>query len=418
MLRTGQRRAAATSPTVPTTLILVGVLLVAGNLRAAITTVGPVLSGIRDDLGLSSSAASFLVSLPLFTFAVVSPLVPRLIRGAGLERTLAVSLVILAAGLVLRSMSPAVLLWVGTVGIGIGIGVLNVVLPAWVKRDFPTKIGQVTGAYAAVQSGFAAVAAGIAVPVAGLTALGWRLPTGMWAGLALIAVGALVPLLGRRPDAAGGSDARPVTQPVGDIAPSPAAPVTPTGRPLWRSAVTWQVAAFMGLQSTNFYILVTWLSTIETDAGVGETAAGIHQFLLNAVSIVSNLVCSALIARLRDQRILGAVIPLILLCATLGVLCAPRLSVVWAVLAGAGGGASIVLALSLFGLRTRHHTTAASLSGLAQAVGYLFAAVGPVAFGALHDATGSWTPALIVLVVVDVLMLWSGYLAGRDRTVD
>ncbi|MDN6440115.1 MAG: MFS transporter, partial [Corynebacterium nuruki] len=200
MLRTGQRRAAVTSPTVPTTLILVGVLLVAGNLRAAITTVGPVLSGIRDDLGLSSSAASFLVSLPLFTFAVVSPLVPRLIRGAGLERTLAVSLVILAAGLVLRSMSPAVLLWVGTVGIGIGIGVLNVVLPAWVKRDFPTKIGQVTGAYAAVQSGFAAVAAGIAVPVAGLTALGWRLPTGMWAGLALIAVGALVPLLGRRPD--------------------------------------------------------------------------------------------------------------------------------------------------------------------------------------------------------------------------
>ncbi|WP_414121810.1 CynX/NimT family MFS transporter [Corynebacterium nuruki] len=413
MPSTGQRRAAATSPTiVPTTLILVGVLLVAGNLRAAITTVGPVLSGIRDDLGLSSSAASFLVSLPLFTFAVVSPLVPRLIRGAGLERTLAVSLVILAAGLVLRSMSPAVLLWVGTVGIGIGIGVLNVVLPAWVKRDFPTKIGQVTGAYAAVQSGFAAVAAGIAVPVAGLTTLGWRLPTGMWAGLALIAVGALVPLLGRRPDA------RPVTQPVGDIAPSPAAPVTPTGRPLWRSAVTWQVAAFMGLQSTNFYILVTWLSTIETDAGVGETAAGIHQFLLNAVSIVSNLVCSGLIARLRDQRILGAVIPLILLCATLGVLCAPRLSVVWAVLAGAGGGASIVLALSLFGLRTRHHTTAASLSGLAQAVGYLFAAVGPVAFGALHDATGSWTPALIVLVVVDVLMLWSGYLAGRDRTVD
>lgn len=401
----------------PTALILTGILLTAGNLRAAITTVGPVLTEIREDLGLSSSAASFLVSIPLLAFALVSPLAPRMIRTIGIERTLAVSLLILAAGLVVRSTPPDALLWVGTVLVGIGIGVLNVVLPAWVKRDFPTKIGQVTGAYAAVQSGCAAVAAGVAVPVAGLGALGWRLPTGMWAGLALLAAGALLPLLtGRRKGAA--ADGTGGVDGVGGIAPAPTAPVTPGGRPLWRSPVTWQVAAFMGLQSTNFYILVTWLSTIERDAGVGETAAGVHQFLLNAVSIVSNLVVSALIARSRDQRILGAVIPAVLLVATLGVLTAPQLSLIWAVLAGIGGGGSIVLALSMFGLRTRHHTTAASLSGLAQAVGYLFAAVGPVAFGALHDVTGSWTPALLVLVVVDVLMLWSGVLAGRDRTVD
>jgi len=180
---------------IPGALVLAGILLVAGNLRAAITTVGPVLTGIEDDLGISSSVASFLVSLPLLTFAVVSPFVPRLAQRMGLEWIIAVSLVILVAGLVLRSVPQQALLWAGTVLIGVSIAVLNVVLPSWVKRDYPLKIGQVTGAYSAVQSGFAAVAAGVAVPVAGLTSLGWRLPLGMWAGLALITCGVLVPLL-------------------------------------------------------------------------------------------------------------------------------------------------------------------------------------------------------------------------------
>ncbi|MFZ2274421.1 MFS transporter, partial [Corynebacterium variabile] len=147
----------------PTTLIIAGILLVAGNLRAALTTVGPVLSNLRDDLGLSSSAASFLVSLPLLAFAVVSPFVPRVALRLGLERTIAAALGVLAVGLVVRSTPPTVLLWVGTLLIGVAIAVLNVVLPSWVKRDFPTKIGQVTGAYSAAQSGFAAVASGVAV---------------------------------------------------------------------------------------------------------------------------------------------------------------------------------------------------------------------------------------------------------------
>jgi CP family cyanate transporter-like MFS transporter len=174
----------------------------------------------------------------------------------------------------------------------------------------------------------------------------------------------------------------------------------------------------MGLQSTNFYILVTWLATIETDAGISETAAGTHQFLLNGFGILGSIVCSALIARLRDQRVLGMVVGVTLMIATLGILLAPGVTVIWSIFAGIGGGAGIVLALSLFGLRTTDHTRAASLSGMAQSVGYLLAAAGPVAVGALHDATDSWTPALIVLLVIEVLLVLSGYLAGRDRTVD
>ncbi len=400
-------------------LPVLGIILVAANLRAALTTVGPVLSDIQDDLGLTSSAASYLVSLPLLGFAVISPVAPLLARRFGLERIVAIALAVLATGLLLRSTPPDALLWLGTALIGMAIAVLNVVLPAWVKRDFPTSIGQVTGTYAAVQSGVAAIASGVAVPVAGLSALGWRLPLGMWAGLALIALGVLLPMLRKRPaltaPSATGTTARTATDTRNVL---PRQDAAPTPRPLWRSALTWQVTGFMGLQSTHFYVLVTWLSTIERDAGISDTAAGTHMFLVNAFGIVGSLVCSALIARHRDQRFIGAILPLFLLASSLGLLLAPEAAALWAILAGLGGGASITLSLSLFGLRTRHHTTAASLSGLAQSIGYVLAAVGPVAVGALHDATGSWSPALVSLVVIDVILIGAGYLAGRDRTVD
>lgn len=397
----------------PTTLIIAGILLVAGNLRAALTTVGPVLSNIRDDLGLSSSAASFLVSLPLLAFAVVSPFVPRVALRLGLERTIAVALGVLAVGLVVRSTPPTVLLWVGTLLIGVAIAVLNVVLPSWVKRDFPTKIGQVTGAYSAVQSGFAAVASGVAVPVAGFTGLGWRLPAAMWAGMALIAVGVLLPLMWRE----AGETTEEATDAPGLVTTDTGHAAHP-GPPLWRSLLAWQVAAFMGLQSTNYYVLITWLPSIEQDAGISDTTAGLHLVLFSIFGIGGSLGCSALLARLRNQQVLGACIALVLVVANLGIMLAPGATVVWACVAGIGGGSSIVFALSLFGMRARSHRTAASLSGMAQSLGYILAAVGPVAVGALHDATGSWTPPMAVLLVLSGCLVVAGLLAGRDRTVD
>ncbi|MDN6240487.1 CynX/NimT family MFS transporter [Corynebacterium variabile] len=397
----------------PTALIIAGILLVAGNLRAALTTVGPVLSDIRDDLGLSSSAASFLVSLPLLAFAVVSPFVPRVALRIGLERTIAVALGVLAVGLVVRSTPPTVLLWVGTLLIGVAIAVLNVVLPSWVKRDFPTKIGQVTGAYSAVQSGFAAVASGVAVPVAGLTGLGWRLPAAMWAGLALIAVGVLLPLMWR-----GSGETTEEAADAPGLVPTDTDHAVHPGPPLWRSPLAWQVAAFMGLQSTNYYVLITWLPSIEQDAGISDTTAGLHLVLFSIFGIGGSLGCSALLARLRNQQVLGACIALVLVVANLGIMLAPGATVVWACVAGIGGGSSIVFALSLFGMRARSHRTAASLSGMAQSLGYILAAVGPVAVGALHDATGSWIPPMAVLLVLSGCLVVAGLLAGRDRTVD
>jgi CP family cyanate transporter-like MFS transporter len=383
-------------------LVLAGLLLVAGNLRAAITTVGPVLEKIQNDLGLSSLTASALISLPLIAFAVVSPVAPALARRFGLERAMGGGLVVLTAGLVVRSLPGQALLWAGTALLGIAIAVLNVILPALVKRDFPNRIGQVTGTYSAVQSSFAAIAAGAAVPVAGLTSAGWRLPLGMWAGLALIALGVMAPQLRRH---------TPLP------APRVATRQARGGRNPWRTALGWQVTAFMALQSTGYYILITWLPSIESAAGIGAATAGVHQLLLNAFGIAGSITCSALIPRFRDQRLPAVAVPVLYTVAVTGILTAPRLSAVWSSLAGLAGGSSIVLALSFFGLRTAHHTQAAALSGMAQAVGYLIAAAGPVAVGALHDHTGSWTPPLLTVIGLELVLIVFGYLAGRDRVI-
>lgn len=386
-------------------LVLAGLLLVAANLRAGITTVGPVLGELQQDLGLASLEASVLISLPLVAFAIVSPIAPAVASGIGLERSLGIALAALAVGLVVRSLPGLPLLWIGTALLGVAIAVLNVVLPAVVKRDFPKRIGQVTGAYSAVQAAFAALAAGVAVPVAGASALGWRLPLGMWAGLALLAIAVMLPQF-RRTTHLSAQDLADAEHPDLSGLRSP-----------WRSAIGWQVTAFMGLQSLGFYVLITWLPSIEASAGIDRASAGLHQLLLNGAGIAGSLAASALIPRLRDQRWLAAGSSALFLGSVLGVLLAPQLAAVWAVLAGIAGGSNIVIALSSFGLRTSHHAQAASLSGMAQSVGYTLAAIGPIAVGLMHDVTGSWTPPLLVLAGLVCLTVVFGFLAGRDRVL-
>ncbi|WP_116206258.1 CynX/NimT family MFS transporter [Amycolatopsis circi] len=378
-------------------LILVGVLLIATNLRAAITTLGPILSLVQTDQGLSSVAASVLVSVPLIAFAVCSPIAPKVAAKLGLERALGAAVLLLAIGILLRSTPPQPLLWIGTALLGVAIAILNVLLPALVKRDFPTRIGPITGTYTAVQSGVAAIAAGVAVPLAGQQAGGWRLSLGVWAGLALVALGVFLPQLRR------------------SAAPA-LAQTTGAARP-WTSALAWQVTIFMGLQSLAFYVLVTWLSSIEHAAGISSVTAGFHQLLFNLSGLAGSLVCSALIHRLPDQRVIAVVASLLLTIALTGLLVAPGIAVLWAVLAGFAGGNTLALALSLFGLRTKDYSAAGALSGMAQSAGYTLAALGPVVIGAIHDAASSWTPALGVLIGLAVVQAVFGGLASRPRTI-
>ena len=383
-------------------LALFGILLIAANLRAALTCVGPVVNDIRDELHLSALSVSALTSVPLLAFALVSPVAPSVARRIGLERTLAGALLLLAVGTVIRSLQPNWLLWLGTAVVGAAIAVLNVTLPSLVKRDFPTRIGPITGAYSAVQSCLAAGAAGLAAPIATHPEAGWRLAIGVWAALAAVALLGFVPLL-FRPKLAAES---PVLQPERDRRANP-----------WRSTIGWQVTIFMGLQSMFFYVLLAWMSPIEQAAGASPVQAGLYQSFLNFGSFAGSLICSWLLHRLRDQRPIAISGSTLMLASVLGLVCAPQLGWIWSWTAGLASGITLVLALSLFGLRTRDHHAAAALSGMAQCLGYALAAIGPAAIGLLHDTTNGWTVPLLALGVVICCQLIVGTLASRRRLI-
>lgn len=187
---------ATTRPAHRQDILVVAVLLIAANLRTALTSIGPLLETVRRDTGLSAGGAGFLVgALPLLTFAVVSPQGSALARRTGINRLLCGAMVLLAVGIVVRSLPVAALLRVGTILLSAAIAMGKVLLPGVVKERFPDRIGPMTGLYSATIGVVASVASGVAVPLAGSLAGGWHTALGLWAGVAILAVAVWLPQL-------------------------------------------------------------------------------------------------------------------------------------------------------------------------------------------------------------------------------
>ncbi len=379
---------------------LLGVLLIAVNLRVGFVTVGPLLEGISSDVGLSATEAGLLSGLPLLAFALFSPVAPLFARRAGLDRASWLSVLLIAIGIVLRSVELAGMIWAGTVLLGVGIAFLNVLIPSLVKREYPTQVSQVTGIYTSVQGAFAALGAAVVVPIAQETPLGWRLALGIWAGLALLALAVLLPWLGRK---------APLTSVSESSAPALRSP--------WTSLLGWQVTLFMGFQSISYYVFVAWLPTIERSHGVSEAAAGLHMALFLVAGVAASLGTGAVMARIADQRAIGLGGSLLAFAAFLGLALAPGLMLLWVICGAIACGSLIVIALSLFSLRTSNYDQAAGLSGMAQSVGYALAGAGPVVFGVLYDVTGSFDLPLFLTAGCMLVLCLLAVLIGRSRTI-
>jgi CP family cyanate transporter-like MFS transporter len=383
-------------------LLVAGIMLVAANLRAALTSVGPLLEQIQQQLMLSATSAGLLNSLPLILFAVLSPVTPGLAKRIGIERTLGMALLLLVIGIVLRSMPQTGMLWLGSILIGAAIAFANVVLPTLVKRDFPSRAAAMIAAYAAVMSLVAATASGLAVPLAALNNLGWRFSLLCWSLPALLALIVWLPQLRRSPALTASHALQ--TQPVSARSP-------------WRSALGWQVALFMGLQSITFYTIIGWFSAFAASHGTSPQQAGFELFIYQVVAIAANFAMVFILPRARDQRAIALCSSLLIFIGVAGLLLLPGYSLVWLIFAGLGAGSSLVLALSFFGLRSSHHHQATQLSGMAQSVGYLLAALGPTLFGLLHDLTQGWRLPLMVLLCLTLLQMLFGMLAGRNQVI-
>ena len=382
-------------------LLVLGIVLLAANLRPALTGVAPLIGQIRADTGISNGAAGLLTTLPLLAFGLLSPIAPRVARRFGMERALLACLLVLAAGILLRWAGAVATLFLGTVVLGAAIAVANVLLPSLVKREFPEHAGLMTSVYSASLGISATLAASVSVPLAQLAGIGWRGALAVWALPALLAGVAWLPQLG-----------------LGSHPADPSARRFPGVRDLWRSPLAWQVTLFMGLQSLAYYVTLTWLPEILQAEGMSATRAGWMLGLSQAVAIMTMFLAPMIAERRPSQRGLVVVAVGMSGVGALGLLVAgSTASTLWVVLLGLGQGASFSLALTFFALRAPDPAHAAALSGMAQSVGYLLAAGGPFLFGVLRDVTGAWKVPLALLLTVTICLLIAGIGAARDAHV-
>ncbi|EAM3780827.1 CynX/NimT family MFS transporter [Salmonella enterica] len=379
-------------------LLIAGILMIATTLRVTFTGAAPLLETIRSDYGLSTAQTGLLTTLPLLAFALVSPLAAGIARRFGMERSLFAAMLLICAGIALRSLPSAALLFAGTAIIGCGIALGNVLLPGLIKRDFSQHVARLTGAYSLTMGAAAALGSALVVPLA-LHGFGWRSALLMLMLFPLLAFLIWLPQW-RTTRSANLSSSRALHE-----------------RGIWRSPLAWQVTLFLGLNSLIYYVIIGWLPTILISHGYSEAQAGSLHGLLQLATAAPGLAIPLILHRFNDQRWIAALVSLLCALGAAGLWFVPGQAVIWTLLFGFGSGATMILGLTFIGLRASSAHQAAALSGMAQSVGYLLAACGPPVMGKLHDASGSWYLPLSGVTVLAIIMAIFGLYAGRDREI-
>ena len=380
-------------------LVVVGIVVLAFNLRPAAVSVGPVLAELTADLGMSSTAAGLLTTLPVLAFATFGMAAPGMASRVGVHRLTLVSLLAVVVGLGLRARadSPVPFLALSLVALA-GMAAANVLLPSLVKLHFPRRIGLLTSVYTTALAVGLTMASVLTVPISE-AAGSWRAGLATWALTALVAAVPWVMLV--RHDQAL-TRARP-TLTLGHVA---------------RTRLGWAMALFFGLQSMQAYAIFGWFAQVYRDAGFSATTAGLLRGVFTTTSLPHPIYQPAQTPRRGHPapRIVarGVLFPV----GYLGLILAPVAGAwLWAVVIGVATTVFPV-ALTLIGLRARTSAGTAALSGFTQGVGYLVAAVGPFGIGALHDLTDGWTVPLVALMLLSVPQLVTGLLVSRRRYVE
>lgn len=374
------------------------VLLIAFNLRPAITSVAPLIADIRQSFGLSGLAISLLTTLPVVCLGLFGPAAPPLARRFGTESVLLASLLGIVLGAVIRSFGT-IPLYAGTLVIGASMSLLGVLSPVVIKREFPRRIGLMMGLYTMLISLGAALSTATAVPLQRGLGGSWETALLFWALPALVAAIVFIPQLFRYERARG--------------------IVTPRVRGLIRDPLAWQVTGFFALVSSLAYAVFSWGPIMLQARGLDGTSSGLVISISYIAQMVTALTAPILAGRQRDQRLLVVGMVSLTAAGLLGFVFAPVWSLtLFSVLLGLGQGGAFGLALSLIVLRAGNQHVAAQLSSFVQSIGYVGGGlVGPFAVGLIHDWSGSWGVVAIFFVAVGLGSLFLGLGAGRARTV-
>ena len=380
-------------------LVLIGIVVLAFNLRPAAVSIGPVLDETITALGMSPTTAGVLTTLPVLAFAGFGALAPWLARTVGVHRVTLASLVSLTAGLALRARTDSSLLFLLlSLAALAGMAAANVLLPSLVKLHFPNRVGLLTSIYTTALAIGLTLASVATVPIAeGFGS--WRWGLFAWAITALVAALPWVALIrhDRTPDDV------PHTITLGDVA---------------RTRLGWLMASFFGLQSMQAYAVFGWFAHIYRDAGFSASTAGLLLGVITAMSIPLSFWLPSVTARMENQTWLIFGLVVLYPIGYVGLIIAPVGGAwLWAVLIGTAAAVFPVV-LTLIGLRSRTPAGTAALSGFTQSVGYLIAAIGPFGMGLLYDLTGGWTLPLTALALLCVPQLAAGLMVARPTYIE
>lgn len=385
-------------------LLILGIVFFAANLRAPLTSVGPVIGEISLVLSLSNTAAGLLTTIPLLAFGFLSSFIPRISQRFGMELVLLISLILLGIGLSIRSLGSITTLFLGAALVGTAITFGNVLMPAFIKTNFPKRIGSMMGIYSAGMNLTAALAAGFSIGIGKWTNMGWKASIGIW--VILTVIGAIIWL----PQVKNAKRKKNAT--------SIETESKPIKVNLFKSRIAWSVTIFMGLQSLMFYCLTAWLPKVAQDWGMTVEASGWVLSYVQFAQLPTTFLGSIIAAKMRDQRFLSALTGVLFIIGIAGLaIFKTQYIVLWCILLGVASGLAFSLSMLFFVLRTQNTLQASKLSGMAQSFGYLIAATGPPIFGGIFDLSNSWTLSFLFLLIMSVILLIAGVIAGKDSWV-
>ncbi|MBF7017951.1 CynX/NimT family MFS transporter [Staphylococcus durrellii] len=388
--------------------IVFAIVLVASTLRAPLTSVGPVIDQIKDAMNINNSVAGILTTIPLLVFAIVSPLVSKVVDKLTMSRTIVYSTLLLIAALIIRVLGDFNLFIIGTLLLGIAIAFGNVVLPSYVKWSFPAQIGVATGLYSGTMNFTAGIGGGASVPLSTASPLGFRVSLAFWILFAIIALILWIPKVGK------GIKKEKESHLNQEVQSDSHKKVK-----VLNSKLAWMVAMVMAFQSMIFYTNVAWIPSILMDRGLSPSTAGYLFMLSQFAQVPMTFVFPILASKLKDQRVLVVVIVILFITGyCLFFTQSLTFLVIGIIIIGLAMGACFSLCMTFFSIRARSSKGSIALSGFGQSIGYLIAAMGPFFVGWLHDSTGHWNSAIIALITMAVLVLIFGYPAAKNKVIE
>lgn len=383
-------------------VFIISIVLVASNLRAPITSVGPVVPELQKAFNLSNTAAGLITTIPLLAFAFLSPIAPGLANKYHIRLIIWFAVVSIVFGLLFRVSGSWLPLYIGTAFIGAGIAMCNVLMPPLIKQEFPNHIGLLTGIYSVAMNITASFASGLSIAIGQWSGYGWKGSLGFWLIFAILAILVWTTQLkgiGQSKQISSSAESKKTS--------------------FIKQPKAWQVTCFMGIQSLLFYCAVAWLPVVLQEWGMSSEQSGWSLSFIQFSQLPIMFVGPILIARMKQHTTLLIGIGSTLIISILLILLFKTTYIVpAAILYGIGTGLAFSLVMMWFVLRTGSTVNAARLSGMAQSFGYFIAAIAPPLFGLVHDITSSWTLPFAGLGIMVIFLILSGYQVSKPGYID